>query len=304
MGKPPAAEFPPGNKPGPRAAWQGLGCPVGRGGGWKPGGPCPGPSACLAHRGVGSSRSQDDTRGLQARSTQGGSSGGPEHQEAGKGKTATGSTAKASEQPNAMAKLLTHCGQPANARKPSTAGRGGRTQRGAGKSNQGEEEEIPGCRQSAMLPRPPDPWSLSCLFCEISMAPVGGGGAPGFYEKGTGLFRRAEGQSAPAQAEDGTVSELGGGDTCHLQTAFRRSKAATLSSIAPAAKAKRTHQTREGCGECQSDSVASLLKNFPRFPHLPLEVQPLPTANTPHLWGLVLPSPAHPQCRWICFSPV
>lgn len=76
-----------------------------------------------------------------------------------------------------------------------------------------------------MLPRPPDPRSLSCLFCEISTAPVGGGGgAPGFYEKGMGLFRRAEGQSAPAQAEDGTVSELGGRDTCHLQTAFRRTQ--------------------------------------------------------------------------------
>lgn len=140
VGKPPRAEFPPGNKPGPRAAWQGLGCPVGRGGGWKPGGPCPGPSACLSHRGVGSSRSQDNAQGLQARSAQGGSSGGHEHKEAWKGKTATASTATASAQPKATAKLLTHCGQPANARKPSTAGRGGRTQRGAGKSNQGEEE--------------------------------------------------------------------------------------------------------------------------------------------------------------------
>ena len=130
----------PGTSPARRAAWQGLGRPVGRGGGWRPGGPCPGPSACLSHRGVGSSRSQDNAQGLQARSAQGGSSGGHEHKKAEKGKTATATTAKASEEPKTTAKFLTRCDQPSNAGKPSTAGRGGRTQRGAGKSNQGEEE--------------------------------------------------------------------------------------------------------------------------------------------------------------------
>lgn len=150
-----------------------------------------------------------------------------------------------------------------------------------------------------MLPRPPDPRSLSCLFCEISTAPVGGGGAlQDSMKKEWGCSGGQRDKVHLPRQKMGLFLSLEAGIpvTCKPPSGAR-SKAATLSSIAPVAKAKRTHQTREGCGECQSASVASLLKSFPRFPHLPLEVQPLPTATTPRLWGLVLPSPAHPQCR-------